>query len=347
MSQPLSIATRNVVNFSAIAHSRLRERPPGCLLPNMDNSIEKYLSGWADRCEAGSLFPAFPPRTAAMNKYSAGTVAVCGGSARYPHAPVLAAMGARAAGAGLVQMDVPPESRFAAAVHVPEAVFSDVSAGLPRPGAAAAGMGIDDPGRADALLDRLLSLPQAQCPRLVLDASLLDALARRVGNGDRGSFPADGRLVVITPHEGEAARMLGCGIADVKADRAGAAAALRDKYSSVVVLKGAGTLVLGLDAAASPVECRAGNPFMAAAGMGDILAGAIAARWARLAAFSAGAANPPRGEYICETAVLSAVWLHSCAADSLAEQNPAAELTAANMAARIASMRIALESGRK
>ena len=85
---------------------------------------------------------------------------------------------------------------------------------------------------------------------------------------------------VLTPHPGEAARLLGIGTEAVQADRMAALHALTRRHpGAVIVLKGAGTL-LGIAPAAGaspmPAICERGNPGMAAAGMGDVLTGAIA-----------------------------------------------------------------------
>jgi hydroxyethylthiazole kinase-like uncharacterized protein yjeF len=80
---------------------------------------------------------------------------------------------------------------------------------------------------------------------------------------------------VLTPHAGEAARLLNTTSASVEADRFAALAALVDKYQCVVLLKGAGTLVGEPGAAVRVIE--GGNPGMASGGMGDVLTGVIAA----------------------------------------------------------------------
>ncbi|WP_047044426.1 NAD(P)H-hydrate dehydratase [Vibrio mexicanus] len=80
--------------------------------------------------------------------------------------------------------------------------------------------------------------------------------------------------LVITPHPGEAAMLLGCQISDVETDRYQAALSLSEKYQCITVLKGAGTLICDGD---TTVVCHAGNAGMATGGMGDVLAGTIAA----------------------------------------------------------------------
>ena len=79
---------------------------------------------------------------------------------------------------------------------------------------------------------------------------------------------------ILTPHPGEAGRLLGVGAAEVQKDRLGALAALLERFGGTVVLKGAGTLVGA--AGRTPGLCERGNPGMATAGTGDVLTGAIA-----------------------------------------------------------------------
>jgi hydroxyethylthiazole kinase-like uncharacterized protein yjeF len=99
---------------------------------------------------------------------------------------------------------------------------------------------------------------------LVVDADALNLLAETPRRRDRW---------VLTPHPGEAARLLGCSVAQIEADRAAATQALVARYGGCVVLKGAGSLVGGRELAVCPY----GNPGMATGGMGDALTGVIAA----------------------------------------------------------------------
>lgn len=104
----------------------------------------------------------------------------------------------------------------------------------------------------------------------VLDADALNLLAERFAPGGQG-FPR-GRWI-LTPHPGEAGCLLGCSAAEVQRDRVAAAQALAAQYSAVVVLKGCGTVVA--DPAGRYAICPLGNPGMATAGTGDVLAGVI------------------------------------------------------------------------
>ena len=101
---------------------------------------------------------------------------------------------------------------------------------------------------------------------MVLDADGLNLLAGQ---------PVAHKRLILTPHPGEAARLLECSIADIQNDRFAAVRELASKFGATAVLKGWGTLVAGNDD--HPVRvCPYGNPAMATAGMGDALTGIIA-----------------------------------------------------------------------
>lgn len=273
------------------------------------------------------LEKAFPSRPLASTKYSVGTVTIVGGSGHYIHAPVLAALGARAAGAGLVQLVVPDASRIAAGVHVPEATFTKLSPTCvpPKADALVAGMGLSTGPNAQAILSRILS---GSSGRFVLDADALTILSLWYAQA-RPRTIVPGQELVLTPHEGEAARLLGVRREKVSADRLGAAKALAARYGATIVLKGPGTLVVSADGSRI-YENKSGNPTMALGGMGDLLAGVIGARWAYL-----------KGDAF--VAVASAVWLHGAASDKLLENGGDPSL--ANTAATLGAMRARLDRG--
>lgn len=268
---------------------------------------------------------AFVKRPADAHKYSVGTVAVVGGSVNYPHAPVIAGLGARAAGAGLVQLVVPDASRFAAAVHVPEATLTKLTAAcaVPKADVTVVGMGLGVSKAAEKLVARILSGSEG---RFVLDASALPVLAAK-----GGCKPKRGQEVVLTPHEGEAAKLLGWTREKVSADRFAAAKELARRYGATVVLKGANTLVVSADGS-RVYKNKTGNPFMALGGMGDLLSGVIGARWAYLKgeAFRAAAAG---------------VWLHGLAADEGVKAG--CDPSIVNAAAEIGALRVRLDGAKK
>ncbi len=272
------------------------------------------------------LSGAFVPRDADANKYTVGTVTVVGGSGRYIHAPVIAGLGARCAGAGLVQLVVPDASRIAAGYLVPEATFTKLVSTCvpPRADVVAMGMGLGTGVTTEVIVSRLLSGSKG---RFVIDADALAILSKWYGMLD-GYDPAQGQELILTPHEGEAAKLLGWTKERVHSDRLACAKEIVERYGATVVLKGAKTLVVSADAK-RVYENDSGNPYMALGGMGDLLAGVIAARWAYLKS------DP-------FLAAASSVWLHGAASDALVAAREDASIV--NTAAKIGAMRIKLDS---
>ena len=267
------------------------------------------------------LREAFVPRPVDANKYSVGTVAVVGGCDSYPHAPVIAALGARAAGAGLVRLVTPTASRFAAGALVPEATCETLVPDLvpPRADVLVVGMGLGATPATDALVARLLDGAPG---RFVVDADALGALARR-----GGFAPAAGQQLVLTPHEGEAAKLLARPREEITANRLAAARDLVARYGATVVLKGPRTLVVSSDGK-RVYENATGNPVMAMGGMGDLLAGVLGARWAYL-----------KGDPFLAAA--SSVWLHGAASDALVAAG--GDPSVVGTAASLGSLRVRLD----
>lgn len=127
-------------------------------------------------------------------------------------------------------------------------------------------------------VERWLPEVLARSARLVLDADALNAVARHSAlTRTLHSRRAKGQASVLTPHPLEAARLLGCSVQQIQADRLQAAAQISHQYASITVLKGSGTVI------ASPGRLPeiniTGNGALATAGTGDVLAGWIAGRW--------------------------------------------------------------------
>lgn len=269
---------------------------------------------------------AFPKRPIDSNKYSVGTVTVVGGSGRYIHAPVICGLGARAAGAGLVHLVVPDASRIAAGSLVPEATFMKQTATCvpPRADTTVIGMGLGVTQTAEMLVSRLLSGSKG---RFVLDADALTILSSWYAHKPMNLPVFEGQSVILTPHAGEAARLLACTSDDILADRASAARRIVEHYRAICVLKGAHTIVAAPDG--RTFTCDAGNPFMAMGGMGDLLSGVIAARWSYV-----------KDAYL---AACSAVWLHATASDAIVNAEPPSDPSIVNTAAMIGSLRVRLD----
>jgi hydroxyethylthiazole kinase-like uncharacterized protein yjeF len=254
--------------------------------------------------EAADARRAVPPRDPAGHKGTFGRVAVLAGSAEYTGAAALASRAALAAGAGLVTLGVPEEIRPILQAKLDEVVVRPRSPEL-LPGAAAvvAGPGL---GRDPATARLALS---AGAP-LVLDADGL--------NGTTLEEVAAARCpVVITPHPGEMARLLGCTAAEVQADRFAAVRRAADRGRCVAVLKGARTLIAtpGGPTWVNPT----GNDGLASGGTGDVLAGLIGGLLAQ-------GARP-------EAAALAGVYLHGRAADLAAAERGRRGLVAGDLLA--------------
>jgi hydroxyethylthiazole kinase-like uncharacterized protein yjeF len=209
-----------------------------------------------------------PRRSRTAHKGRFGHVLVVGGDLGMAGAARLAGEAALRTGAGLVSVATRPEHAAALVAGRPElmahglATPADVQPILARATVVALGPGLGRGAWGRALLDSALG---AGVP-LVVDADALSLLAEA---------PQHRADWVLTPHPGEAARLLGVGTAEIHADRFAAASELQRRYGGVVVLKGAGSIVQGLGAR-PPAVCSAGNPGMATGGVGDVLTGIIA-----------------------------------------------------------------------
>ena len=269
---------------------------------------------WANQNVVRHLLPV---RAVGAHKGSAGRVLVVAGSETMPGAAVLATLGALRGGAGLVHCLAPSSVLSALAAQVPEALLSNVNDLWLR--ATEADAVVVGPGLGDDAKALLTGLPAATCP-LVIDASALSHI-------DAVRADALPRCV-LTPHPGEAGRLLGVSSTDIQNDRLGSVAALTAKFGCAVVLKGARTLVAspGRPTAVVPT----GNSGMATAGSGDVLAGLIGSLL--------GQGCPP------PDAALLGAWLHGAAGDLAASEIGKIGLRATDFASRIPVVRDTLAS---
>jgi len=225
--------------------------------------------------------PKLPRRRPDAHKGDFGTVLVVAGSHAMLGAAVLVATAALRSGAGLVRVALPRELQPLLPVAVPCATTLARSSRELRAAADAADAVVVGPGLgASAATRRLVAdvLAAARGP-VVLDADALNVLAplRKPLRSRAG--------VVLTPHPGEAARLLAIDTAEVQADREGALERLCAASGAVVVLKGARTLV---GDGRHRFTNTTGNPGMATGGSGDVLAGLLGALLAQgLAPFDA------------------------------------------------------------
>ena len=246
----------------------------------------------ADRVPGGTArldYDALPehrclgPRPRGAHKGDHGHVLVVGGEHGFAGAARLAAEAAARVGAGLVSVATREAHAAAVSTERPEIMSrgvedeAELDALAERATVVAVGPGL---GRGSWGGRMFASALRYGSGLLVVDADGLNHLAAA------GGSPLRRDDWVLTPHPGEAARLLGVSTGEVQADRFAAAAALRERYGGVCVLKGAGTIV---DAGElRPVGvCVNGNPGMGTGGTGDVLTGVIAG----LAAQGAGPAD--------------------------------------------------------
>lgn len=249
-------------------------------------------------------------RFVAGHKGDSGSVLVIGGSKEMPGAPLLAARAALACGAGLVRLCTPSsvekfdqltpelllvsvrgENTFLSKdVGYVRELLDTVSVVLIGPG-----MGLSADAREFIL--RLLEL--AEIP-VVIDADALTVVASAAQSRRDFEFKPNW---ILTPHPGEFAKLSNQSVSEIQQDRFKAFSAFGQKHPSILVLKGAGTLVGA--AGCGWIQCN-GNPYLATAGAGDVLAGVIAACIAQ-------------GAPLIEAAKLG-VYLHGEAADSAVEE---------------------------
>jgi len=211
---------------------------------------------------------ALPRRRRAANKGDFGRVLIVGSGSGMPGAVRLAGEACLRVGAGLVIAAVAPENVAAIVAGRPELICVALSGeavlaeAIARADVIAIGPGLGRSEWARAALRAVL----ASGKPIVADADALNLLA------DSGSAARENWI--LTPHPGEAARLLGQSAHDIQRDRLAALDRLLERYHGTIVLKGAGTLVG--ERARTPGLCERGNPGMATAGTGDVLTGAIA-----------------------------------------------------------------------
>jgi ADP-dependent NAD(P)H-hydrate dehydratase / NAD(P)H-hydrate epimerase len=222
-----------------------------------------------ERITETEISRALPRRARAAHKGDFGRVLIVGSGPGMPGATRLAGEAALRVGAGLVTVALAAENLAAVASGRPELICLSIERTeqleepLARADVVAIGPGLGRTAWARAVFRTVL-----ECGKpVVIDADALNLLA------EHGPTRA-GRGWILTPHPGEAGRLLDLPTDEVQRDRLAALDQLTERFSGIVVLKGAGTLVGAANA--TPGLCERGNPGMATAGMGDVLTGAIA-----------------------------------------------------------------------
>jgi hydroxyethylthiazole kinase-like uncharacterized protein yjeF len=257
-----------------------------------DVGLTEHLRGDSVRLlDADDVAEALPEPDRDSSKYTRGVVGVVAGSDRYTGAAALCCGAAVRTGAGMVRLYSEPDVVSVVRASWPEVVAFAVDANRlshnDKVGAwvIGPGMGTDDAARANLLAVLATDLPV-----------IVDADALTIAAANRGMLKRDAPTVV-TPHLGEFARLTGVCAEDARADRLGAARRAAAELGVTVLLKGTTTVIAEPDGSA--YINSTGTPWLATAGTGDVLSGAIGALLA--AGLDAG------------RAAAVATWLHGLA----------------------------------
>lgn len=293
---------------------------------------------WIELMTREQMRTVITPRAHDSHKGDFGHVLIVAGSRGKTGAAALAAEGALRSGAGLVTVATPASCQPVVAGYRAEAMtlgLVETDDGTVQPAAIdgllayaadviAVGPGL---GRGDAVTTFVRALVEKSELPLVLDADALNAFT-----GDAGGLVGrEGRDIIITPHPGEMARLLGCSVEDVQADRLGIARDFSSAHRVYVVLKGYRTIV------ASPsgkiFVNPTGSPGMATGGTGDVLTGMVAAWLAQL--------------LDAEAACRIAVYLHGAAGELADADEGEVSMTAGDLAEHIGDAILELTARRR
>lgn len=264
------------------------------------------------------------PRPRDSHKGSFGHVLTIGGAPGYGGAALMAAEAAARCGAGLNSVATHPSHAHILLARRPELMVHAcdkpdvINALLARASVVVLGPGLGQDSWGRSLFEQVLPAVTTRALPLLLDADALNLLSQqpdRLGNRGESKW-------ILTPHPGEAARLLQSSIEEVQRDRAAAACRLQQRYGGVIVLKGAGTLICHALQGRQHLDCcQHGNPGMASGGMGDMLSGIIGGLLAQ--------------GFDLATAARLGVCLHSHAADLEAAAHGERGLLATDLLSRL------------
>jgi NAD(P)H-hydrate epimerase len=226
----------------------------------------------AELLDIESLLQLLPPRHKNSHKGNFGHLLLVGGDRGMPGSIAMAAIAAARTGAGLTSVATRQEHVTSLVTMQPEIMVNGVDSGQEfEPlldseskcySAVVIGPGLGQTAWSEQMLHLVLDSKQA----LIIDADGLNLIAAK-NQSKRDNW-------VLTPHPGEAGRLLNCTTSEVQQNRFEAVKLLQEKYGGVVLLKGAGTLIC--DGLTTSI-CPYGNPGMSTGGMGDVLTGIIGA----------------------------------------------------------------------
>lgn len=264
----------------------------------IDSALYQQVATSAERLNWENLTPLLPKRLKNSHKIDNGHVLVIGGNQGTCGAILLTGLAALRAGAGLVTIATHPEHAQFINVNQPELMChgihseNELVALIEKANAIAIGPGLGQNDWSNMLFD---CAQQSNLPK-VIDADALNLLAKTHSSCTNS---------ILTPHPGEAARLLNTDSNSIQKDRFSACLQLSVKYHAHTILKGCGTILATDNKLAL---CDLGNPGMATAGMGDVLTGIITGLLAQ-------------GVSLINAAKLG-VMIHASAGDIAAQQQP-------------------------
>jgi len=297
-----AVRATHTVTFIALKPGLLTlDGPDHCgeiVVSELDLAVTELAAPTAWVAEPGLFRNLLKPRPRNFHKGMAGSVAVLGGAAGMAGAALLAGRAALKMGAGRVYVGL-LEENLSLDFQNPELMLRHPDDALGQDlDALVVGPGIGQGERAETLVGAALA-SDLPC---VVDADALNLISE---NEDlRHACARRTAATLLTPHPAEAARLLALSTADVQADRVKAAKILATNLNAHVVLKGAGSILVARDG--HWFVNTSGNPGMASAGMGDVLAGILGALLAQ--------------RYSGESSLVLGVHLHGAAADDLVKK---------------------------
>ena len=297
-----AVRATHTVTFIALKPGLLTlDGPDHCgeiVVSELDLAVTELAAPTAWVAEPGLFRNLLKPRPRNFHKGMAGSVAVLGGAGGMSGAALLAGRAALKMGAGRVYVGL-LEENLSLDFQNPELMLRHPDDALGQDlDALVVGPGIGQGERAETLVGAALA-SDLPC---VVDADALNLISE---NEDlRHACARRTAATLLTPHPAEAARLLALSTADVQADRVKAAKILATNLNAHVVLKGAGSILVARDG--HWFVNTSGNPGMASAGMGDVLAGILGALLAQ--------------RYSGESSLVLGVHLHGAAADDLVKK---------------------------
>ena len=206
-----------------------------------------------------------------------GNVLIVGGDRGLGGAGLLSSRAAVYSGAGLTSLVTRPEHVSASLVSCPEVMVKGVDSGqdieehLVKPDVIAIGPGLGQSAWSEQMIQRVFWEAEKRDVSVIMDADALNLLTKLKLSSN---LP---KRLILTPHPGEASRLLNTSVAVIESNRFSAAAKIQKKFNATVVLKGSGTVICHKSGGTQKWGiCDSGNPGMATGGMGDVLTGIIA-----------------------------------------------------------------------